>query len=255
MSCAILTKSGRIALVTLNHPPLNTLSQAMVADLNAALEEAERDEAVHCIVITGNEKVFCAGGEAKEAADSTYMDVYLEGFISKTWGKLAQCRKPVVAAVAGLALAGGCELALMADIIVAADNAKFGQPEISIATIPGSGGTQRLTRAMGKAKAMKMILTGWAIDAGEAERTGLVSDIVPLAELMTQAMKIAERIASLSLPALMLAKEAVLRADETTLSEGILFERRLFHSTFALQDRREGMQAFIEKRSPVFKNR
>jgi enoyl-CoA hydratase len=255
MTKVTIEKRGKVALLTLANPPVNALSVAMVAHLNAALTDLEADDGVHCIVITGSEKVFCAGGVAKEAADATYMDVYRENFIGATWGRLALCRKPVIAAVSGLALAGGCELALMADIIVAAENAKFGQPEIAIATIPGSGGTQRLTRIMGKAKAMKMILTGWTIDATEAERVGLVSDVVPAVDLVPTAMKIAERIASMSLPALMLAKEAVLRAEETTLSQGIQFERRLFHSTFALEDRREGMQAFLEKRAPDFKNR
>jgi len=252
----ILERKGAVGLITLNRPQaLNALSASLIRDLGAALDELEADEAIGAIVITGSDKAFAAGADIKEMADRSYMDVYLSDFITKGWERVGTCRKPVVAAVAGYALGGGCEIAMMCDTIIAADTAKFGQPEITIGTIPGSGGTQRLTRAIGKAKAMEMCLTGRMMDAEEAERSGLVSRIVPAAELVDEALKVAGKIAAMSRPAVLMAKEAVNRAYETTLAEGIRFERRLFHSTFATEDQKEGMAAFIEKRKPAYKNR
>ncbi|HUC60834.1 MAG TPA: enoyl-CoA hydratase [Alphaproteobacteria bacterium] len=247
---------GPVGLVTLNRPEaLNALNAALIAELAQALDGFEADDAIGAIVITGNEKAFAAGADIKEMQSKGYMDVYLADFITVGWQRVSRCRKPVIAAVAGFALGGGCELAMMCDFILAAENAKFGQPEIKIGTIPGSGGTQRLARAVGKAKAMEMVLTGRMMDAAEAERAGLVSRIVPIAELVAEAVKVASAIAALSRPAVLMAKEAVNRAYETSLAEGVLFERRLFHSTFALEDQKEGMQAFVEKRAPRFKNR
>jgi len=252
----ILERKGAVGLITLNRPQaLNALSASLIRDLGAALDELEADGAIGAIVITGSDKSFAAGADIKEMADRSYMDVYLSDFITKGWERVGTCRKPVVAAVAGYALGGGCEIAMMCDTIIAADTAKFGQPEITIGTIPGSGGTQRLTRAVGKAKAMEMCLTGRMMDAAEAERSGLVSRIVPAAELVDEALKVAGKIAAMSRPAVLMAKEAVNRAHETTLAEGIRFERRLFHSTFATEDQKEGMAAFIEKRKPAYKNR
>jgi enoyl-CoA hydratase len=252
----ILERKGAVGLITLNRPQaLNALSASLIRDLGAALDELEADEAIGAIVITGSDKAFAAGADIKEMADRSYMDVYLSDFITKGWERVGTCRKPVVAAVAGYALGGGCEIAMMCDTIIAADTARFGQPEITIGTIPGSGGTQRLTRAIGKAKAMEMCLTGRMMDAEEAERSGLVSRIVPAADLLGEALKVAGKIAAMSRPAVLMAKEAVNRAYETTLAEGIRFERRLFHSTFATEDQKEGMAAFIEKRKPAYKNR
>jgi len=252
----ILERRGAVGLVTLNRPQaLNALSVALIRDLGAALDELENDDAIGAIVITGSDKAFAAGADIKEMASRTYMDVYLSDFITKGWERVGSCRKPVVAAVAGFALGGGCEIAMMCDTIIAADTAKFGQPEITIGTIPGSGGTQRLTRAVGKAKAMEMCLTGRMMDAAEAERSGLVSRVVPAADLVDEAMKVAGKIAAMSRPAVLMAKEAVNRAYETTLAEGIRFERRLFHSTFATEDQKEGMAAFAEKRPAQFKHR
>jgi enoyl-CoA hydratase len=252
----ILERKGAVGLITLNRPQaLNALSASLIRDLGAALDELEADEAIGAIVITGSDKAFAAGADIKEMADRSYMDVYLSDFITKGWERVGTCRKPVVAAVAGYALGGGCEIAMMCDTILAADTAKFGQPEITIGTIPGSGGTQRLARAIGKAKAMEMCLTGRMMDAEEAERSGLVSRIVPAADLLGEALKVAGKIAAMSRPAVLMAKEAVNRAYETTLAEGIRFERRLFHSTFATEDQKEGMAAFIEKRKPAYKNR
>ncbi len=252
----ILERKGAVGLITLNRPQaLNALSVALIRDLGAALDALEDDDAIGAIVITGSDKAFAAGADIKEMASRTYMDVYLTDFITKGWERVSTCRKPIVAAVAGYALGGGCEIAMMCDIVIAADTAKFGQPEITIGTIPGSGGTQRLTRAVGKAKAMEMCLTGRMMDAAEAERSGLVSRIVPAAELVDEALKVAGKIASMSRPAALMAKEAVNRAYETTLAEGVRFERRLFHSTFATEDQKEGMAAFIEKRKPSYKNR
>ncbi|MEK9832061.1 MAG: enoyl-CoA hydratase [Alphaproteobacteria bacterium] len=247
--------NGHVGVITLNRPKaLNALCDALVAELGQALGAFEADENVGCIVLTGSEKAFAAGADIKEMAEKSYMDAYLADFITVGWERVTKCRKPVIAAVAGYALGGGCELAMMCDFIIAADNAKFGQPEITIGTIPGAGGTQRLTRFVGKSKAMEMVLTGRMMDAQEAERAGLVSRVVPLDSLMDEAMKAADTISGLSRPVVMMAKESVDRAYETTLAEGVRFERRLFHSTFATADQKEGMAAFVEKRQPNFKN-
>ena len=252
----VVETRGRGGLVT-RHPPkaLNALCDGLIVELGQALDALEADEGVHVVVITGSEKAFAAGADIKEMKDRDFIDVYGADFITKGWERVAHCRKPVIAAVAGFALGGGCEMAMMCDIIIAADTAKFGQPEITIGTIPGAGGTQRLTRYVGKSKAMEMCLSGRMMDAAEAERAGLVARVVPAASLMDEAMGLAEKIAGHSLPILMMAKESVNRAYETTLAEGLRFERRLFHATFATQDRREGMDAFAEKRKPAFTNR
>jgi enoyl-CoA hydratase len=252
----ILTETrGRVGLITLNRPKaLNALNATVMSDVTAALAAFDADEGVGCIVLTGSEKAFAAGADIKEMNDLDYPEVFLKDWFGG-WTKMSAVRKPVIAAVAGYALGGGCELAMLCDFIIAADNARFGQPEIKLGVIPGIGGSQRLTRAIGKAKAMEMILTGRMMDAGEAERAGLVVRIVPAADLLAEAMKTAETIASMSLPSVMLAKEAVNRAYESTLAEGILFERRAFQLSFATADRKEGMSAFVEKRAPDFKNR
>ena len=251
----LVERRGAVGIVTLNRPQaLNALNAALVAEIGRALDDLEGDDAIGAIVLTGNEKAFAAGADIKEMADKTYMQAYAEDFITKGWERVAQCRKPVIAAVAGFALGGGCEIAMMCDIVIAADTARFGQPEITLGTIPGAGGTQRLTRFVGKTKAMDLCLTGRMMDAAEAERAGLVSRIVPAAELLSEAVKIAERVAGMSRPIAMMVKEAVNRAYETTLAEGVRFERRLFHSTFATEDRKEGMAAFIDKRKPAFRN-
>jgi enoyl-CoA hydratase len=247
---------GHVGVVRLNRPKaMNALCDALVGELGQALDAFEADENIGSIVLTGSEKAFAAGADIKEMADKSYMDAYLSDFITVGWERVTTCRKPVVAAVAGYALGGGCELAMMCDFIIAADNAKFGQPEITIGTIPGAGGTQRLTRFVGKSKAMEMVLTGRMMDAEEAERSGLVSRVVPLESLMDEAMQAANTMSGLSRPVVMMAKEAVNRAYESTLSEGVRFERRLFHSTFATEDQKEGMAAFAEKRQPNFKNK
>ena len=249
------TRDG-VGVITLDRPQaLNALCAALIDELAQALDAFEADDCIGCILLTGSEKAFAAGADIKEMQDKTFMQVYLEDFITKGWERLAETRKPVIAAVAGYALGGGCEIAMMCDMIIAADTAKFGQPEITLGTIPGSGGTQRLTRSVGKAKAMDLCLTGRMMDAEEAERAGLVARVVPAAKLMDEAMKAAAKVASLSRPAVMLAKEAVNRAYETTLAEGIRFERRMFHASFAMEDRKEGMEAFVEKRKPTWKNR
>ena len=246
---------GRVGLVTLNRPQaLNALNAALMAELATALDAFEANEAIGCVIITGSEKAFAAGADIKEMQSRTYMDVYKSDFISK-WERVTTARKPVIAAVAGFALGGGCELAMMCDFIIAADTAKFGQPEIKLGIIPGIGGSQRLPRAVGKAKAMDLILTGRMMDAAEAERAGLVSRVVPAASLMDEAMKAAETIASMSLPSLIAAKEAVNRAFEMPLAEGLRFERRVFHALFATDDQKEGMAAFVEKRAPKFRNK
>jgi enoyl-CoA hydratase len=246
---------GQVGLIVLNRPQaLNALSSLLTAELLAALDKLEDDDGIGCIVITGSERAFAAGADIREMVSLTHAEVFQRDHLAQ-WECVAQCRKPLIAAVAGYALGGGCELALMCDFILAADNAKFGLPEVTIGTIPGMGGTQRLTRLVGKCKAMEMMLTGRLMDAEEAERAQLVSRIVPLAELVDEAIKTAERIASLPRPAVMMAKEAINRAYETTLTEGIRFERRLFHSTFATEDQKEGMSAFVEKRSPAFQHR
>ncbi len=252
----IVETRGAVGLITLNRPQaLNALSSALIADLGRALDAMESAEDIGCIVLTGSEKAFAAGADIKEMQSKSYMDVYLGDFITDGWERVTTCRKPIIAAVAGYALGGGCEVAMMCDFILAADTAKFGQPEITIGTIPGSGGTQRLTRFVGKSKAMEMCLTGRMMDAAEAERAGLVSRIVPAADLVDEAVRVAAGIAAMSRPVVMMAKEAVNRAYETTLGEGIRFERRLFHSTFATEDQKEGMAAFADKRKPAFRNR
>lgn len=252
----LVETQGAVGIVRLNRPKaLNALCAALISELGQALDAFEADPAIGCVVITGSEKAFAAGADIKEMASKTYMDVYLADFITQGWERVTTCRKPIVAAVAGYALGGGCEMAMMCDFILAADTAKFGQPEITIGTIPGAGGTQRLTRFVGKSKAMEMCLTGRMMDAEEAERSGLVSRVVPVAELVEEAVKVATKIAGLSAPIVMMAKESVNRAYETTLSEGVKSERRLFHATFATADQKEGMNAFAEKRPPVFTNR
>jgi enoyl-CoA hydratase len=252
----ILTETrGKVGLVTLNRPKaLNALNATLMTEVVAALAAFDADAAIGCMVLTGSEKAFAAGADIKEMNDLDYPDVFLKDWFAG-WARMAAVRKPIIAAVAGYALGGGCELAMLCDFIIAADNAKFGQPEIKLGVIPGIGGSQRLTRAVGKAKAMEMCLTGRMMDAEEAERAGLVARIVPAADLLSDAMKTAETIASMSLPSVMLAKEAINRAYEATLSEGILFERRAFQLSFATTDRKEGMTAFVEKRAPDFKNR
>jgi enoyl-CoA hydratase len=246
---------GRVGLVRLNRPQaLNALNSALIGELGVAIEAFEADGNIGCILITGSDKAFAAGADIKEMADKSYLDAFMSDFVGH-WDRVAHARKPVIAAVAGFALGGGCELAMQCDLIIAADNAKFGQPEIKLGVIPGIGGTQRLTRAVGKAKAMDLILTGRMMDAHEAERSGLVARVVPLADLMTEALKTAETIASMSLPALMVAKESVNRAFEISLAEGVRFERRVFHALFATEDQKEGMAAFISKRPVKFKNK
>jgi len=247
---------GAVRLITLNRPQaLNALNNQLMDELSSALDDAESDAGIHCIVITGSEKAFAAGADIKEMQPKSYMDAFGEDFITRNYERVARCRKPVIAAVAGFALGGGCELAMMCDFIIAGDNAKFGQPEIKLAVMPGIGGTQRLTRFVGKSKAMEMCLTGRMIDAAEAERSGLVSRVVPAAELVNEAMKAAETIGEMSLPIVMMTKETINRSYETTLAEGLRFERRLFHSMFATADQKEGMAAFVEKRKPKFENR
>jgi enoyl-CoA hydratase len=245
---------GRVGLITLNRPQaLNALNSTVVAELNMALDGFEADAGIGCVVITGSDKAFAAGADIKQMQSLSYPQTYLDDFIS-AWDKVGQRRKPIVAAVAGFALGGGCELAMMCDIVIAADTAKFGQPEIKLGVMPGAGGTQRLTRFVGKAKAMDLCLTGRMMDAAEAERAGLVARIVPAADLMSEAMKVAETIASMSLPIAMMTKESVNRSYETSLAEGIRFERRVFQSMFAIRDQKEGMAAFVEKRKADFSN-
>lgn len=244
-----------VGLITLNRPKaLNALSSELIREVSDALDGFEADEKVGAIVITGSEKAFAAGADIKEMAELSYMDAYLSDFIS-SWDRVARCRKPVIAAVAGYALGGGCELAMMCDFILAADTAKFGQPEITLGIIPGAGGSQRLTRFVGKSKAMEMCLTGRMMDADEAERCGLVSRIVPANELLDEAIKTAKKIADFSQPITMVAKESVNRAYETPLAEGLTFERHMFYSLFATEDQKEGMAAFIDKRKAQFKNK
>ncbi|HEX2581143.1 MAG TPA: enoyl-CoA hydratase [Dongiaceae bacterium] len=248
-------KNERTAIITLNRPKaLNALNHQLVRELAMALDESENDDQVAVILLLGGERAFAAGADITEMKDRDFLDVYKTDFITRYWERTAQCRKPVIAAVAGYALGGGCELAMMADIIIAAENAKFGQPEINIGTMPGAGGSQRLTRAIGKAKAMDLILTGRMMDAREAEQAGLVARVVPTDKLRDEALSLARTIAAHSLPLLMMAKEAVNRAFETSLAEGIRFERRLFHASFATADQKEGMAAFLEKRTPTFRD-
>jgi enoyl-CoA hydratase len=252
----VAEKKGAVGVITLNRPQaLNALCAALIDELGQALRAFEADDEVGCILLTGSEKAFAAGADIKEMKDKTFIDVYGEDFITDDWEAVAKCRKPVIAAVAGFALGGGCEVAMMCDMIIAADNAKFGQPEITLGTIPGSGGTQRLTRFVGKSKAMDLCLTGRMMDAEEAERAGLVARVVAADKLQEEAMAAAEKIAGFSRPTVLMAKEAVNRAYETTLAEGVRFERRLFHATFGTEDQKEGMAAFAEKRKPAWKNR
>lgn len=252
----VAEKRGRVGLITLNRPKaLNALCSPLIDELGLALDDFEADDDIGAIVLTGSEKAFAAGADIKEMAEKDFIDVYKEDFITDDWERVTKCRKPVIAAVAGYALGGGCEMAMMCDFIIAADNAKFGQPEITLGIIPGAGGSQRLTRFVGKSKAMEMCLTGRTMDAEEAERAGLVSRIVPVDKLLDDAMETAEKIAKLSMPVVMMAKESVNKAYETTLKEGVMFERRTFHSCFALEDKKEGMAAFIEKRSADFKDK
>jgi enoyl-CoA hydratase len=251
----LVETKGRVGVIRLNRPQaLNALNAALITEMNAALDAFEADANIGCIVITGSEKAFAAGADIKEMATKSYMDVLLGDFAADQ-GRIAQARKPVIAAVAGFALGGGCELAMQCDLIIAADNAKFGQPEIKLGVIPGIGGTQRLTRAVGKAKAMDLVLTGRMMDAAEAERSGLVARVVPAASLMEETMKVADTIAGMGLPSVYAAKESVNRAFETTLAEGIKFERRVFHALFATEDQKEGMAAFVEKRPAKFRNK
>jgi enoyl-CoA hydratase len=250
----IVERRGRVGIVRLNRPQaLNALNVTLKDELLGAVEAFDADANVGCILMTGSDKAFAAGADIKEMADQTYIDIFRADYTAD-YERLARVRKPIIAAVAGFALGGGCELAMMCDLIIAADNAKFGQPEIKLGVIPGIGGTQRLTRAVGKAKAMDLILTGRMMDAAEAERSGLVARVVPAASLMEEAMKVAETIAAMSQPSLLAAKEAVNRSFETSLAEGVRFERRVFHALFATKDRKEGMAAFIEKRPPRFTN-
>ncbi len=249
----LVETADAVTLIRLNRPSaLNALNGQLMDELTAALDAAEADPNVHAMVITGSDRAFAAGADIKEMASKSYAEVFGEDFITRNWERVTRCRKPVIAAVAGYALGGGCELAMMCDFIIAADNAKFGQPEINLAVSPGAGGTQRLTRFVGKSKAMDMVLTARMMDAGEADRCGLVSRVVPLAELISTALDAAKKIAALSPNAVMLTKEMVNAAYETPLSQGVKLERRLFHSLFAFDDQKEGMAAFAEKRPAKF---
>jgi enoyl-CoA hydratase len=250
----LLERKGRVGIITLNRPKaLNALNSQLMREVVAAVEELDADREIGAILLTGSERAFAAGADIKEMAPKTFSEVYAEDFFSE-WDRLSSARTPIIAAVSGYALGGGCELAMLCDFIIASDTAKFGQPEIKLGVIPGIGGSQRLTRAVGKAKAMDMCLTGRNMDAEEAERAGLVSRVVPAGELLDVALDAATTIASMSLPAVIMAKEAVNRSFETTLAEGVRFERRVFHSTFATADQKEGMAAFVEKRTPDFKH-
>ncbi|MGB8069664.1 MAG: enoyl-CoA hydratase [Pseudolabrys sp.] len=251
----VVEAKGRVGIIRLNRPQaLNALNKALIDELTKVVDAFDADDKIGCMLITGNEKAFAAGADIKEMADKPFIEAYLGDFVSN-WNAVAKARKPVVAAVAGFALGGGCELAMQSDIVIAADTAKFGQPEIKLGVIPGIGGTQRLAHAVGKAKAMDLILTGRMMDATEAERSGLVARVVPAANLMDEAMKVAETIANMSLPSVLAGKEAIKRAFESGLSEGVAFERRIFHSLFATEDQKEGMKAFVEKRAPKWKNK
>ena len=251
----IVETHDRTGFIKLNRPTaLNALNSQLIAELNRAFDSFLAETRIGAMVITGSDKAFAAGADIKEMQTKGYIDVFSSDFIGE-WDRITRCRKPVIAAVAGYALGGGCELAMMCDFIIAADNARFGQPEINLGTFPGSGGTQRLPNAVGKSKAMEMILTGRTMDAEEAERIGLVSRIVPLSDLIEESLRVANKIAKLSKPSVAMAKEAINRSFESPLSEGILFERRLFYATFALDDQKEGMTAFVEKRAPIFKDR
>jgi enoyl-CoA hydratase len=258
MSYDLITveQKGRVGVITLNRPKqLNALNPQLMQELGAALQSFDANEGVGAMLIAGSEKAFAAGADIGVMKDYSYMDAFKADYITRDWEHIRRIRKPVIAAVAGYALGGGNELAMMCDIVIAADNARFGQPEINLGIMPGAGGTQRLPRVVGKAKAMDLCLTARQMDAQEAERAGLVSRVVPLDKLMDEALAVAEKIAGYSLPVVMMIKESINRAYETTLAEGVLFERRLFHSQFALEDQKEGMAAFLEKRKPSFKNR
>ena len=249
----LVETSENVGLITLNRPDaLNALSQELVGELGQALDIFEADDEVGAIVLTGSEKAFAAGADIKEMQAKNWPDTFVDDFITDGWERIAQCRKPIIAAVAGFALGGGCEIALMCDFILAAETAQFGQPEIKIGVWPGAGGSQRLTRIVGKSKSMDMCLTGRMMDAEEAERAGLVSRIVPAADLVDEAVKTAQQIAAMSRPAAMMVKDVVNRAYETTLSEGVRYERRMFQASFGMPDQREGMAAFVEKRKPNF---
>ena len=251
----IVETREKVGFIQLNRPKaLNALNSALLAELAEALEAFDKDNTIGAIVLTGSEKAFAAGADIKEMQTLEFADAYLGDYFSE-WERVTRLRKPLIAAVAGYALGGGCELAMMCDFIIAADNAKFGQPEITLGVMPGMGGSQRLTRFVGKSKSVDMCLTGRLMDAHSAERSGVVSRVVPANELIDEAMKVAAKIASFSLPVVMMTKETINRAYETTLAEGLRFERRVFHSMFALEDQREGMNAFAEKRTPDFKNR
>ncbi len=251
----LFEKRGKVGLITLNRPQaLNALNAQLISELNQVLDACEADADIGAMVLTGSEKAFAAGADIKEMKDKTFSDVVLNDFIAP-WERLSRCRKPVIAAVSGFALGGGCEIAMMCDFIIASETARFGQPEITLGVIPGAGGTQRLTKAVGKSKAMDLCLTGRMMDAAEAERCGLVSRVVPAADFLKEALKAAEKIASFSLPSVVTAKEAINRAFETTLGEGVRFERRVFQALFATEDQKEGMAAFSEKRKAQFKNR
>ena len=257
MADVVITEvHGKVGLIRINRPEaMNALNNEVVDGISKAVDRFEADDNIGCMVLTGNEKAFAAGADIGFMKDFDYMHAYKTDFITRNWERIRTARKPVIAAVAGFALGGGCEVAMMCDMIFAADTAKFGQPEIKLAIIPGAGGTQRLPRAVGKAKAMDMCLTARMMDATEAERCGLVARVVPADQLLDEALKAAATIASQSLPVFMMAKECVNRAFESSLSEGLLFERRVFHATFAVEDQKEGMAAFVEKRKPAFKNR
>jgi len=250
----VVETRGRVGIIRLNRPEaLNALNKALITELTQAIEAFDADDKIGCLLITGSEKAFAAGADIKEMADKSFIEAYLGDFVSN-WNAAARARKPIVAAVAGFALGGGCELAMQCDIVIAADTAKFGQPEIKLGVIPGIGGTQRLTRAIGKAKAMDLILTGRMMDAVEAEKSGLVARVVPAANLMAEATKVAEVIGNMSLPSVLAGNEAINAAFETSLAEGARFERRIFQSLFATKDQKEGMRAFVEKRPPKWKN-
>ena len=252
----IAEKKNRVGLVTLNRPAqLNALCDQLVDELTAALNDFEADDGIGCIVITGSEKAFAAGADIAAMLNYSHMEAYKNDFVTRNWERIKTCRKPVIAAVSGFALGGGCELAMSCDMIYAAENARFGQPEIKLGILPGAGGTQRLPRAVGKAKAMDLCLTARLMDAREAEAAGLVARVVPTESLMEETLAAAETIAGFSLPVVMMIKESVNRAFESSLNEGMLFERRVFHAAFSLEDRKEGMKAFLEKRKPEFKHR
>jgi enoyl-CoA hydratase len=257
MSDVVLVEThGRVGLIRLNRPEvLNALNNEVMDGIGRAVDAFEADENIGCIVLTGSEKAFAAGADIGFMKDFGYMDAYKPDFITRNWERIRTARKPVIAAVSGYALGGGCEIAMMCDLIYAAENAKFGQPEIKLGTLPGAGGTQRLPRAVGKAKAMDMCLTGRLMDAHEAERSGLVARVFPVDQFLDEVLAAAQVIAGYSLPAVMMVKEAVNRAYESSLAEGLLFERRTFHASFALEDQKEGMAAFAEKRKPRFRHR